>query len=186
MRNAVKIGDWVYPDDLIGAPEGAVRSFVKHALAHDFDLADEVEGRHLIENVKVVVDFVLTPRPHLVAKGFPNVAIPLEVKEFSDRDNKSVRAVWQCITYAQSEFLGARPPFVLLFPPIRYFVKDGNPCEHAACLVSLMPKGNVGELHFSSRAEWEIFFGANRFFSPSRGLGGQPTVPFKRYVGSWK
>jgi hypothetical protein len=171
---------------LIGKSEPEVKTALRLRLERDFELEEEVHGTHIIENVPVVVDFMLTARMHLVERGFPAAPIPLEVKQLSDSDNKSVRAAWQCITYAQSTFRGQRPPFVVLFPPVRYFYKQGQECEHIACLHSLLPKANVGQLGFLRNGAWEIYFAQDRFFSQTRGLGPKAHLASKRYVGSWK
>jgi hypothetical protein len=83
---------------LIGKSEPEVKAALRTRLTLDFDIEEEVLGTHIIENVSVAVDFMLTARPHLVERGFPSDSIPLEVKQLSDNDNKSVRAACQCIT----------------------------------------------------------------------------------------
>lgn len=171
---------------LVGKDEPAVKAALRVRLARDFEIEEEVQGVHIIENVTVAVDFMLCAKEHLVERGFPAAKIPLEIKQLSDESNKSVRAAWQAITYAQSVFQGVRPPFVLLFPPVRYFYKRGEECEHIACLHSLLPKANVGQLGFLRNGEWEIYFAQDRFFSQSKGLGPKAHLASKRYVGSWK
>ena len=172
--------------NLLGKSEPEVKAALRVILHRDFEIEEEVPGIHIVENVAVAVDFMLTARSHLVARGFPAEPIPLEVKQLSDDDNKSIRAAWQCITYAQSTFRGKRPPFVILFPPVRYFYKRGVECEHIACLQSLLPKANVGQLGFLRNGEWLIYFAQDRFFSQSKGLGHKAHLASKRYVGSWK
>lgn len=171
---------------LVGKSEPEVKTALRIRLARDFEFEEEVAGMHIVEKVPVVVDFMLTARSHLVERGFPSEPIPLEVKQLSDKENKSVRAAWQCITYAQSTFRGQRPPFVVLFPPVRYFYKRGEECEHVGCLQSLLPKANVGQLGFLRNGEWEIYFAQDRFFSQTKGLGHKAHLASKRYVGSWK
>ncbi len=173
-------------EEFIGLEEPQVKAVLRTKLKDDFIIREDVPGRHMIEGVPVKVDFMLEAKPHIIKLGFPTHEIPLEVKQLSDEDNKSVRAAWQAITYSQSEFDGKRPPFVLLFPPIRLFLKNRKECEHRDCLISLLPKANVGELSFHKNGEWQIYFGSQRFFSPSRGLGPQAHAAYKRYVGSWK
>lgn len=171
--------------DLRGKTEPEVKAALRARLAPDFMIDEEVPGVHLIENVQVVVDFMLTARPHLVERGFADDPIPLEIKQLSDEENKSVRAAWQCITYAQSSFRGKRPPFVLLFPPVQYFYKRGRECEHTACLHSLLPKANVGQLGFRRNGEWQIYFAQDRYFSQTQGLGHKAHLASRRNVGSW-
>jgi hypothetical protein len=171
---------------LIGKDEPTVKAALRNRLSPDFEIEEEVPGVHIIENVPVVVDFMLSAKTHLLERGFPAAKIPLEIKQLSDESNKSVRAAWQAITYAQSMFQGVRPPFVLLFPPVRYFYKLGEECEHIACLHSLLPKANVGQLGFRQNGEWEIYFAQDRFFSISKGMGPKAHLASKRYVGSWK
>ena len=175
-----------FMQSLLGQSEPQVKTALRQRLSIDFTLTEEVPGTHLLENVTVVVDFMLRAKPHLVERGFPDQPIPLEVKQLSDESNKSVRAAWQCITYAQSTFSGQRPPFILLFPPARLFMKRGEECEHTTCLHSLLPKANVGQLTFLRNNEWEIYFAQNRFFSQTKGLGPYADLLSKRYVGSWK
>ena len=171
---------------LLGRPEPEVKAALLKRLSHDFEMQEEVEGTHLIEGVKVAVDFMLTAKAHLVAQGFTPDPVPLEVKQLSDQDNKSIRAAWQCITYAQSMFAGARPPFVVLFPPLKLFLKRGDRCEHALTLSSLLPKANVAQLHFHRDGQWEIYFAQNRYFREGQGVGPYAAQLAKRYVGAWK
>ncbi len=171
---------------LVGLEEGRVRHAICASLHADFVIKQDVPGLHILEGSRVVADLTLEARPHIASQGFPAQLIPVEVKQLNDKDNKSVKAAWQAITYAQSTFNGQRPPFVLLFPPLSLFLKNGQFCEHATCLRSLLPKANVGELSFRRNGEWEVTFAPHRFFSPSTGLGKNAHVASKRYVGTWK
>ena len=171
---------------LLGKPEPEVKAALRVRLSNDFGMQEEVEGTHLLEGVKVSVDFMLTAKPHLVAQGFTPEPVPLEVKQLSDQENKSIRAAWQCITYAQSSFSGTRPPFVILYPQLSLFMKRGERCEHALTLSSLLPKANVAQLHFRRDGKWEIYFAQNRYFTEGKGVGPFASILLKRYVGAWK
>ena len=174
--------------DMVGKSESEIKQLLQNRLESDFEIRPDYPGLYLVDRkTKVIPDFLLKPREHLLAKGFNDSWIPLEVKELKDDDNLSVRAAWQCITYAQSEFDGERPAFALIFPPWNFFLKNGAECIQAHCIRPLALIANVGELSFNKRNKWEIHAGGQRFFfSEEEGLGPQPQALLKRRVGTPK
>lgn len=96
--------------------EEELKAWVLPHLEQDFEVFPEVIGEHL-SGASVVIDFVLRPRPHLLLHGFVDGFVGLEVK-FIAQDNgfsrKSSRALWQTISYTDSEFFvnGMRVPLV--------------------------------------------------------------------------
>ncbi len=86
--------------------EEDLKAWVQPYLEKDFEVFPEVTGRHL-SGVPVVIDFLLHPRPHLIEHGFVKGFVGLEVKYITQENGfsrKSSRALWQTISYTDSEF----------------------------------------------------------------------------------
>lgn len=165
--------------------ESKLKEFVTRKLSPSFEIRPNVEGNFIIDGTPVVVDYLLFPKPALVAQGFVEEWIGLEVKHPEDKANKPIRFAWQCITYAQSKFDGRRPPFVLMFPNIRFFY-DEREAIAAGEIYHFLQKANVGVLDFLWNGEWQLVFGGSNYFSSERGLGPHPNCALKRYVGTWR
>jgi hypothetical protein len=160
-------------------------------IASDFIVHDEVTGRFLVDNTKVIIDYMLYPRPNLIERGFAPTWFGIEVKSpDGEGGKKGLRVSWQAITYSQSVFSDARvgrnvrPAFVLIYPPLFVFFGSELSVYYLKCLLQ---KANVGYMQIDAeRNRWKIGFGANSYFSSERGLSNTPNVALNRHVGSWK
>lgn len=106
--------------------EEELKAWVIPHLEQDFEVFPEVIGEHL-SGASVVIDFLLRPRPHLLLHGFVDGFVGLEVKFIAQDDGfsrKSSRALWQTISYTDSEFFvdGMRVPlaFAALFSNLSF------------------------------------------------------------------
>lgn len=170
--------------------EGELRSWLDPVIERDFEVAREVRGRHLIEQVRVQIDYVLIPRQHLVAAGFRPDPIGLEVKYLPLDHGFSPRAsrfVWQAISYTDCEFelrgQTTRLSHVLLFSNLSFDDEQrqlrgitdspvANDRVKWNAFLELANHANVGSLQMSgSRATnegWKITFATGRYFSRNR------------------
>ena len=165
--------------------EGELKVYLLKHFAQDFEVRAEVEGRFLVDDSKVVIDYLVHPKPALIEKGFVPAWFGVEVKSpEGEGAKKGLQVSWQAIIYSQSEFDGVRPAFVLIFPPLAEFF--GTP-ERAYYVVCLLQKANVGYIEIDEKKrKWKVKFGANAYFYSDRGLSKTPNVGIKRHVGSWK
>ena len=170
--------------------EVELRSWLDPVIERDFEVAREVRGRHLTEQVRVKIDYVLIPRPHLIAHGFKPDPIGLEVKYLPLDHGFSPRAsrfIWQAISYTDCEFdlrgQTTRLPHVLLFSNLSFDdeqrqlrgITDSPVANDRAkwnALLELANHANVGSLQMSgSRARndgWRITFATGVYFSRYR------------------
>lgn len=109
------------------ASEPELREWLDGWIAEDFEVLREVPGRHLTEGTRVKLDYVLTPRTHLLNAGFKPGPVGLEVKLLpvdSGFSPKASRFIWQAVSYTDCEFqVGGgcvRLPRVLLFSNISF------------------------------------------------------------------
>ncbi|MGY5582781.1 hypothetical protein ACXHPE_16970 [Vibrio cincinnatiensis] len=109
-----------------------------------FYIAKEVPGKHLVEAMKVRMDFMLYPRSSLSDMGFYKGWFGVEVKLFPNhREELSApsKALWQAVSYNDSEFYlnqsktanfnvssieGATKPFYTMIFSNRSFNKGKN------------------------------------------------------------
>jgi len=91
-------------DDFLDENELSV--WLQDFLAPDFFILPEVSGKHLIEKTGTRIDFLLMPKPHIVATGFPQIIFGIEVKYITKEETcKQVAKVYmQAIAYANSVF----------------------------------------------------------------------------------
>lgn len=138
-----------------------------------------------MDGSKVIIDFLMYPKKHLLDKGFHAGWFGVEVKApGNDGAKKGLQVAWQAITYSQSEFDDIRPNFVLIYPPLAEFLGGQHEAYHVMCLLQ---KANVGYIEINEkRGQWKIKFGANAYFYSDKGLSKTPTIATKRNVGSWK
>lgn len=109
------------------ADEPALKRWLVDHLAEDFELTPEVAGRHLAEGVRVEIDFMAFPKPHLIDAGFVPRHFGIEVKHINQEDGfsrKASRALWQTVSYTDSEFeIGTslvKPTFAMLFSNLSF------------------------------------------------------------------
>jgi len=175
-----------YPIDLADMDEPDVREWIIPWLSQYFEIEEEQKGRFLVDGTEVIIDYLIKAKPELIEKGFIAEKIGFEVKRPSDLKNLSAWASWQAITYSMSQFQGERPPFVILFPRIRYFYKNKEECSHAYALENLLFRANVGFLDFTERGSWRFDFNGKYYWDSVKGLGDEHHRALKRYVGTKK
>lgn len=167
--------------------ENEVRTWLLGWLEQDFDVWQEVPGVHLAERVRVRVDLVLRPKPHLVDAGFMPCFFGVEVKHLpvdGGFSPKASRAVRQAMSYMDSEFDVAGVPVrlqrVLLFTNLSFDCErnrlrglDPSPLANDkakwTALLELANHGNVGNFEiYGNRARWKgwrIAFATGKYFS---------------------
>lgn len=168
--------------------EADIKLLVKAKLGEDFVLIEEVPGRHLIEQSPLRIDFLAFQKQHLINAGFGEFWFGIEAKEIREsttQTKKINRLIWQCITYAQSEFQSPagihRPPFVLLC--VNTEPKHEDHCfEQWLRLTHFAQYGNVGVMEL--QPYWKIRFGSCRYYGKKEGKGNVKNLGVKRYVGS--
>jgi hypothetical protein len=169
--------------------EDKIKVDIVRELSADFDLVPEVEGKHLIEDKKVIIDFLARPKSHLVANDFDEAWFGIEAKKIDPSKGSSInRLFWQCLSYSQSEFNieGSiiRPMFVLACVDVlpKYGDPKFNEWQAVRCFVQY---GNVGVLELAPA--WRIVFGAaSPYYSKKRGKNNVTNLGTNRYVGTWK
>jgi len=151
----------------------------------NFDIRYNVPGRFLVDSRKVVIDYLLFPKKHLINKGFSPNWFGVEVKSPDGKgEKKAIRVAWQAITYSQSEFDGNRPNFILIYPTLYDFFSTPREAYYLVCMLQ---KANIGYFEINpDKRSWKIKFGANVYFSSYSGLSRTPNAGLKRHVGSWK
>lgn len=170
--------------------EGELRSWLDPVIERDFEVAREVRGRHLTEQVRVQIDYVLIPRQHLVVAGFRPHPIGLEVKYLPLDHGFSPRAsrfIWQAISYTDCEFelrgQTTRLSHVLLFSNLSFDdeqrqlrgITDSPVANDRAkwnAFLELANHANVGSLQMSGprikNDGWKITFATGVYFSRYR------------------
>ena len=147
-------------------------------LCNDFEIMQEVKGKHLIENNGVVIDFLIHPKPHVIENGFDNAWVGIEVKYFRDpksQPGKIARLLWQSITYQQSTFLinnsNIRPQFVLMASNI--FIDNLTDQELNKNYSAIMQVANlamVGSLEVYDANNWRMFFVSHGYMKKTNGI----------------
>ena len=87
--------------------ENKLKVFFRKYFKTDFFIYPEVEGTHNESGKKVIIDFIIAPRQHLLDQGFEKDFFGVEVKYLnpeSDIHSKTSKAFWQTITYNYSTF----------------------------------------------------------------------------------
>ena len=181
--------------------ELSLKATLRPLLNYSFVVEEEVEGRFLVDGTRVVIDFLLYPKPELVALGFDESWWGLEVKSPNVKDPKKKgiqRHVDKRSPTAQSLFAERRPLFVAIFPHVREFFPpvtivrgDGNGTYEANeghWLKCFLQKANVSSFEvLRNRKDWKIEFGAgSTYFSSTKGRSDIQNIGIRRVVGSWK
>lgn len=131
------------------------------SLKDDFHILEEVAGFHPIYEKSVRIDLLLKAKDHLISAGFTSEWFGVECKwvnGINGQTAKTTKAIWQSITYAQSEFIVGnqriRPRFVALFTP------DLEPLieKHINCLFQLALYGSVAKMYLYRDGSWGIKF----------------------------
>jgi hypothetical protein len=167
--------------------EAQLKAWLDEWIEEDFDVTREVPGKHLVRATKVIADYIIAPKEHLIAKGFKPGPIGLEVKYLPLKGGfspKASRFIWQAASYMDCEFtlngVEVRLPRVLLFSNISF---DGereqlrgisgstlsNDRAKWTALLELANHANVGNLEiYGTRAKrkgWRIAFATGVYFS---------------------
>jgi len=171
------------------------------ALSADFDIEAEAEGEWPWSNNRYKLDFLLTPKPHLVDKGFDASVFGIEVKSplgCKEKDKKLLDAVIQAHSYTMCRFNGKIPSFVLIYPEIKYFFlkhpelpigecpEDYESYQEVRTVRRLMQRANVGELRLLPGDNYKIFFGDCRYYDTKRGRSKIKNLGMVRRIGSQK
>ncbi len=173
---AIELRRAVYDANLAITPrfadEPALKRWLVDHLAEDFELTPEVTGRHLAEGVRVEIDFMAFPKPHLIDAGFAPRHFGIEVKHINQEDGfsrKASRALWQTVSYTDSEFeIGSslvKPTFAMLFSNLSFDAElkllrnFGSQRENDVALwrglLQLANHANVGTLDIrGTAADW--------------------------------
>jgi len=162
--------------------ENQLKAFIHPHLEQDFYVDVEVRGTHIVEQVVVIADFLLRPKPHLIARNFDDVPFALEVKAPTN-NGQYRKGVAQAASYVDSLFAGVRPQFALIFPHRSLFTEEERKREAVTAYFHLAQYFNVGDFEFDSTAHtWCIQFGGGRYFCSEKGRG--PHNLTKRYTGN--
>ncbi len=65
---------------------------IQKILGADFELLPEVNGRNMVEERKVRIDFLAYPKKHLIENGFDNRVFGIEAKSIITSATKHVNA----------------------------------------------------------------------------------------------
>ncbi|HSM57745.1 MAG TPA: hypothetical protein VK879_16450, partial [Candidatus Sulfomarinibacteraceae bacterium] len=99
--------------------EAKLKSYLMQMLSSHFQIRPEVEGTFIPYGTKVILNYLMYPKPHLIERGFDPVWFGVEVKWPGGRGGgnpKGLRVAYQAITYHWSEFDGEMPAFVVIYP----------------------------------------------------------------------
>ncbi len=165
--------------------EDYIKTMVIKILGPDFELIREVNGRNLVDGKKVRIDFLASPKNHLISNGFDNQVFGIEAKSIEFKHIKKInKLIWQTISYAQAEFefqnSTVRPMFVLVC--VLKEPKFGNPgFKEWKTLSRFAQYGNVGVIELEPF--WRIRFGDCSYYNQRRGRSAIANLGTKRNVG---
>jgi hypothetical protein len=161
--------------------EKGLKNKFQRIVKNDFLVLPDINGEELVHHKKVIIDFMLYPKPHLLEAGFDPVWFGVEVKHFGvvGETGKMSRFIWQSISYAQSTFQVdgtiVKPAFVLGFSDV-YEVNPENDNLHRGYLsqltgmLRLAGLAHVGTFHeiLPSKNKplggWNIVFSSSSYF----------------------
>lgn len=155
--------------------EPAQKNFLSRELSADFQILSEVRGNNLLnQDRKVILDFLLKPKKHLVKIGFADAWFGIEAKHFPNPGDsgKFGKALWQSITYQQSSFpveeTVVRPYFVLLYSNYFQVNKDDDWDRLGLGMVRLAFHAKVGLFQFTAPG-WKINFSCGNIYFSKNG-----------------
>ena len=166
-----------------------VRDFSK-----DFTIHKDVPGKSAVEEMSVVIDFLIKPKQHLIDRGFDNDWVGVEVKHLKSYKLSEINALaWQSLSYAQSRFnvdsMQVRPMFVLMHTNLSLNLQNsksnGIP-EDSSGVISFVERGNVGWIERDPKYTWRIGFGSHGYFNIKYGRAAIATLGIKRNAGNVK
>lgn len=171
-------------------PEPQLKKRFRQRMESDFHIYPDVRGRHLSENQEVVIDFLIKPKPHLLAAEFKDGWVGVEVKYLKEYKLGALsKLAWQSLSYGQSEFEieGGlyRPMFVLMHANVSFNLQhqSGIP-EQLTGLLAFLEYGNVGWVEFDPKYDWRMGFGSHGYFNKKYGKNKVKNVGTKRNVGN--
>lgn len=139
----------------------------------DFDIYPQVNGKTIIENAIVRIDYLLRPKDHLIELGFDPVWFGIEIKHFGNEFELGPlsRYIWQCITYGQSRFYigeeSIRPQFILGYSDIDYYGSMPD-CWNGLIILAGLAKVGMFYSYPSKtkiKSDWFIRFSTSHYFS---------------------
>ena len=169
------------------------------ALSNDFFIEPEVSGTWPLDGRICRLDFLLSPKPHLIAKGFDAETFGIEVKSPSSKESvkKLLDCVLQAYTYTLCSFNGKQPSFVLIYPEIKEFFHHDFVNKYKgleinkytgreiALIRQLMQRSNVGELAIKENY-FKIFFSNSYYYDSNKGRSTIKNLGMVRRIGSKK
>ncbi len=173
--------------------EEELKEILEKTLSNDFIIEKDKPGFHLLEQRKVVIDYLLYPKKHLIDSGFDDVWFGCEVKSpvgKKEAHKKLLDFAKQSIDYTESDFEGTIPVFVLMFPSMSHFFGDegDGDLQHAHYFCHLfrafIQRFKVGTLSINHREKWSISFGSQRYYSKTKGRSKVVNLGKKRHIGS--
>jgi hypothetical protein len=177
------------PVELASYDEPTLKRLACTALSPYFEIEHEVAGRFIPDGSRVVIDFLLYPKPALIQQGFVNQHIGLEVKaaNVTELTKQALAFAWQSVTYSMSSFKGERPAFVLMFLDLPHFWPERERTV-ANLIKALLVRSNVGSLLLDAwnTTNFKMDFAGVRHYSNRDGLSLHPNAALKRRVGNSK
>ena len=169
------------------------------SLSNDFFIEPEVVGTWPLDGKTCRLDFLLSPKPHLVEKGFDAETFGIEVKSPTSKESvkKLLDCVLQAYTYTLCSFNQKQPAFVLIYPEIKTFFhhdfvykyKENEINKYTgreiALIRQLMQRSNVGELTIRDDY-FRIFFSNSYFYDSKKGRSTIKNLGMVKRIGSKK
>lgn len=161
----------------------------------DFIIEREVWGEYEadIAPKRPRIDFMIYPKPHVLALSFPPVWVGVEAKAPKD-DRQAIEVIQQAENYRMAIFsrpdaniVNVRPDMVLIYPAIDFFFRSP---DDAKLLKMHAHKSRVGSIRYHQKtpwrdAHWSIKFAdETAFFYSDTGLSNNGAVLNNIYLGN--
>jgi hypothetical protein len=154
--------------------EENLKEHIRTTFEKDFRIHEEVEGEYVFEGEvrKVVLDFVLAPKPHLIDNyNFPKGFLGIETKHIKDETIPEMSNLYiQCLTYKNTKFKGQFPFAVFHYTNLNYIfhpeTKDSKMHEVLSCTFGRI---NIGRLEIDEKGYAFIFHKNEVFFQLKNG-----------------
>jgi hypothetical protein len=161
----------------------------------DFDIHREVCGKYLYDAAPKDprIDFLIFPKDHIQAPGFPPVWVGIEAKVPKD-SRRGAEVTRQAENYREAIFnrpaagiVDVRPDMVLIYPPINYFFTSAEQAKYVKVHVH---KARVGSIEYIREApyraaHWKISFADDTaYFYSDTGLSNGGAVLNNTYLGN--
>ncbi len=154
--------------------ENRLKEQIRSTFSDDFYLYEEEEGQFLFEGErrKVIADFLLKPKPNLVADfDFPDRFFVIETKFINSISVPDLSNLFiQCLTYKNSDFRNSRPFGVFHFTDIEYSFDPPNENSRMLEVLSCtFGRLNIGRVIISGKNFNLIFHKGDCFFQKKTG-----------------